>query len=200
MSCSPFDLRDYLFGELAESDRRQLEAHVHSCAHCNEDLERLRLTHSTLLALRDEEVPQRIGFVSDKVFEPSPVRRAWQSLWGSSPKLGFASAAMLSAALVIFAFFRPAPVVSAPAADPAKIEQQVSERVTAAVAKAVNESEARQAGKAATLLAAAEQRFEQERQGDRANMENLAQSIVVLQKQVNVSKSLLARASLEESR
>jgi hypothetical protein len=107
---------------------------------------------------------------------------------------------MLSAALVIFAFFRPAPVVSAPAADPAKIEQQVSERVTAAVAKAVNESEARQAGKAATLLAAAEQRFEQERQGDRANMENLAQSIVVLQKQVNVSKSLLARASLEEPR
>jgi anti-sigma factor RsiW len=200
MSCSPFDLRDYLFGELEEPDRRQLEAHVHSCAHCNEDLERLRLTHSTLLALRDEEVPQRIGFVSDKVFEPSPARRAWQSLWGSSPKLGFASAAMLSAALVIFAFFRPVAVVSAPAPDPAKIEQQVSARVTAAVAKAVNESEARQSGKAAALLAAAEQRFEQQRQGDRANMENLAQSIVVLQKQVNVSKSLLARASLEEPR
>jgi len=198
MSCSPFDLRDYLFGELAEPDRRQLEAHVHSCAHCNEDLERLRLTHSTLLALRDEEVPQRIGFVSDKVFEPSPVRRAWQSLWGSSPKLGFASAAMLSAALVIFAFLRPA--APTPTTDPAKIEQQVSERVTAAVAKAVNESEARQASKAAALLAAAEQRFEQEREGDRANMENLAQSIVVLQKQVNVSKSLLARASLEEPR
>jgi hypothetical protein len=106
---------------------------------------------------------------------------------------------MLSAALVIFAF-RPASVVSVPAPDPAKIEQQVSERVTAAVVKAVNESEARQANKAAALLAAAEQRFEQERQGDRANMENLAQSIVVLQKQVNVSKSLLARASLEETR
>ena len=81
MSCSPFDLRDYLFGELAEPDRRQVESHVHSCALCNEDLERLRLTHATLLALRDEEVPQRIGFVSDKVFEPSPARRAWQSLW-----------------------------------------------------------------------------------------------------------------------
>jgi len=199
MSCSPFDLRDYLFGELAETDRRKVEVHAHSCAHCNEDLERLRLTHSTLLALRDEEVPQRIGFVSDKVFEPSPIRRAWQSLWGSSPKLGFASAAMLSAALVIFAFFRPA-AVSAPVVDQAKIEQQVSERVTAAVAKAVNESEARQASKAAALLAAAEQRFELQRQGDRANMENLAQSVVVLQKQVNVSKSLMARASLEESR
>lgn len=200
MSCSPFDLRDYLLGELADSGRRQVELHVHSCAHCSEDLERLRLTHSTLLALRDEEVPQRIGFVSDKVFEPSLARRAWQSLWGSSPRLGFASAAMLSVAMVIFAFFRPAVVVSAPAPDPAKIEQQVSERVTAAVAKAVNESEGRQASHTAALLMAAEQRFEQQRQGDRANMENLAQSIVVLQKQVNVSKSLLARASLEEPR
>jgi anti-sigma factor RsiW len=200
MSCSPFDLRDYLFGELEEPGRRQVEVHVHSCVHCTEDLERLRLTHSTLLALRDEEVPQRIGFVSDKVFEPSPARRAWQSLWGSSPKLGFASAAMLSAALVIFAFFRPAAAVSAPSADPAKIEQQVSARVTAAVEKAVTESEARQAGKAAALLAAAEQRFDEQRQADRANLENLAQSVVVLQKQVNVGKSLMARASLEESR
>jgi hypothetical protein len=68
------------------------------------------------------------------------------------------------------------------------------------VEKAVSESEARQAGKAAALLAAAEHRFEQQRQGDLANMENLAQSVVVLQKQVNVSKSLVARASLEESR
>jgi anti-sigma factor RsiW len=200
MSCSPFDLRDYLFGELVEPDRRQVEVHVHSCAHCHEDLERLRLTHSTLLALRDEEVPQRIGFVSDKVFEPSLARRAWQLLWGSSPKLGFASAAMLSVALVIFAFFRPAAAVPAPAVDQAKIEQQVSARVTAAVGKAVAESEARQAGKAAAMLAAAEQRFDAQRQGDRANMENLAQSIVVLQKQVNVSKSLLARASLEDVR
>jgi anti-sigma factor RsiW len=195
MSCSPFDLRDYLFGELAEPDRRQVEGHVHSCTHCNEDLERLRLTHSTLLALRDEEVPQRIGFVSDKVFEPSPVRRAWQSLWESSPKLGFASAAMLSAALVIFAFFRPAAVISAPAPDPAKIEQQVSERVTAAVAKAVNESEARQASKTAELLAAAEQRFELQRQAD---MKNVSETIKVIEKRYNVRQILEAR--LEEPR
>jgi anti-sigma factor RsiW len=195
MSCSPFDLRDYLFGELAEPDRRQVEGHVHSCTHCNEDLERLRLTHSTLLALRDEEVPQRIGFVSDKVFEPSPVRRAWQSLWESSPKLGFASAAMLSAALVIFAFFRPAAVISAPAPDPAKIEQQVSERVTAAVAKAVNESEARQASKTAELLAAAEQRFELQRQAD---MKNVSETIRVIEKRYNVRQILEAR--LEEPR
>lgn len=200
MSCSPFDLRDYIFGELGEPDRRQVEVHVRSCAHCHEDLERLRLTHSTLLALRDEEVPQRIGFVSDKVFEPSLARRVWQSVWGSSPKLGFASAAMLSAALVIFAFLRQSAAVPVPPVDTAKIEQQVSARVSAAVEKAVAESEARQANKAAAMLAAAEQRFNEQRQGDRANLENLAQSIVVLQKQVNVSKSLMARASLEDVR
>jgi hypothetical protein len=107
---------------------------------------------------------------------------------------------MLSAALVIFSFFRPAPAVPAPAVDTAKIEQQVSARVSAAVEKAVAESEARQANKAAVMLAAAEQRFNEQRQGDRANIENLAQSVVVLQKQVNVSKSLMARASLEDVR
>src|SRR6266849_576651 len=144
MSCSPFDLRDFLFGELAESERRQVDLHVRSCTGCHEDLERLRITQSTLLALRDEEVPQRIGFVSDRVFEPSPARRAWQAFWGSSAKLGFASAAMLSAALVVLTFFRPIAGTPAgvPVADTAKIEEQVSQRVAPAVEKAVIESEA----------------------------------------------------------
>ena len=149
-------------------------------------------THSTLLALRDEEVPQRIAFVSDKVFEPSWMRRTWRAFWGSAPRLGFASAAMLSAALVVFAFFRPA-ALPAPAINTAKIEQQVSERVAAAAAKAVAESEARQAAKTAELLRAAEQRYDAQRQVD---MENVAQSLAVMQKRYNVRESLLAR--LEE--
>ena len=129
MSCSPFDLRDYLFGELAEPARRQVDSHVRGCTGCHEDLERLRITHSTLLALRDEEVPQRIGFVSDKVFEPSTAKRLWQALWGSSGRLGFASAAMLSAALVLFTFFRPMPEapVAAVQPDAANIEEPMSE-------------------------------------------------------------------------
>ena len=190
MSCSPFDLRDYLFGELPEVDRRQVDLHLRGCAQCHEDLERLCLTHSTLLALRDEEVPQRIGFVSDKVFEPSPVRRVWRAFWGSSARLGFASAAMLSVALVVFAFLRPAAAVPAPGPDTAKIERQVSERVSAAVQKAVAESEARQARNTADLLHAAEQRFDQQR---RADMENVAQSMEVLQKRYNVREILQAR-------
>ena len=102
MSCSPFDLHDYVFGELGEPERRQVDAHVRSCAGCHEDLERLRITHSPLLILREEEVPQRIGFVSDKIFEPSVWRRWVAGFWGSAARLGFASAAMLSSAIVIW--------------------------------------------------------------------------------------------------
>jgi anti-sigma factor RsiW len=187
MSCSPNDLRDYFFGELADSERRQVELHVRSCSGCHEDLDRLRITHSTLLSLRVEEVPQRIGFVSDKVFEPSLVRRLWLAFWGYSGRLGFASAAMLSVALVVFTFYRPAgaaPPVAAAQVDTAKIEARVSERVGAAVEKAVAESEARQARKMAEVMAANERRFQEQRKAD---MEIVADGFSYLNKQRNVT-------------
>src|SRR5579885_2961551 len=71
MSCSPFDLRDYFFQELPDPQQRQVEAHVKTCQRCREELERLNLTGTALMSLVDEEIPQRIAFVSDKVFEPS---------------------------------------------------------------------------------------------------------------------------------
>jgi anti-sigma factor RsiW len=187
MSCSPNDLRDYFFGELADSERRQVELHVRSCSGCHEDLDRLRITHSTLLSLRDEEVPQRIGFVSDKVFEPSLMHRLWLAFWGSSGRLGFASAAMLSVALVGFTFYRPAgaaPPVAAAQVDTAKIEARVAERVGAAVEKAVAESEARQARKMAEVIAANERRFQEQRKAD---MEIVADGFSYLNKQRNVT-------------
>ena len=103
MSCSPFDLRDYYLKELTDPQQRQVESHVKDCSACREELERLRLTQAALFSLRDEEIPQRIAFVSDPVFEPSGPRRWWTALWGSPGRLGFASAAMLSAALLIYA-------------------------------------------------------------------------------------------------
>ena len=193
MSCSPFDLRDYLLDELVEEGRRQVEQHVRSCGGCHEELERLRITHSTLLTLREEEVPQRIGFVSDKVFEPSGLRRVWQTFWNSSAKLGFASAAMLSVALVCFTFFRQAPAVASVApVDTSRIEAQVAARVSAAVEKAVTESETRQASQTAALLAAAERRFEGQRQADQLDLLNVKQNLEVLQKHYNV-REMLAR-------
>ena len=168
MSCSPFDLRDYYFKELAENERRLTEVHVKTCAHCREELDRLRGTETALLALPDEEIPQRIGFVSDPVFQPSRFRRGWEAFWGSAARLGFASAAMLSAALIVFSLTRPAvqPVAPVPAASVtlASLQADFTRRMHDAVAQAVAASEARQAQETEKLLAASERRHALETQ------------------------------------
>ena len=149
MSCSPFDLRDYFLRELTDPQRHQVEAHVKTCQPCREELDRLGVTQAALYSLRDEEIPQRIAFVSDKIFEPSPWRRWATGFWGSAARLGFASAAMLSAAIVVYALRPPAPV-QVVAKAPAQIVQPVSDsdiqaRVDAAVARAVADVDVRQA-------------------------------------------------------
>lgn len=119
MSCSPFDLKDYFFGELKSAERDAVEAHAATCEVCREELNALQSTRAALLSIPDEEPPRRIAFVSDKVFEP----RWWQVLWNSGPKLGFASAAMLSAAILFHGFTaRPSPAV---------IEAEVAKAVAA---------------------------------------------------------------------
>jgi len=170
MSCSPFDLKGYCFKELGESERRLTEVHVRTCARCREELDRLRGVEAALLALPDEEIPQRIGFVSDPVFQPSALRRGWEALWGSAARLGFASAAMLSAALVVYSITRPVPQANAPA--PAIVRaalekdfaRRLNDAVANAVAKAVTESEARQARQTQALLAASDRRHALETQ------------------------------------
>jgi len=163
MSCSPFDLKDYFLKELPNPQQREVEGHVKSCQVCREELDRLQLTEAALFSLRDEEIPQRIAFVSDKVFEPSPWRRGWAAFWGSSARLGFASAAMLSVALLVSALVSPlmrtAPVGRV--SDPPKalpVAAQISDadiqiRVDNAVAKAIAEVDARQTQKTAQLVA-----------------------------------------------
>jgi len=131
MSCSPFDLKDYFFDELGGAERKEVEAHVHACPTCRDELRRLRLTGTTLLSLREEEIPRRIAFVSDPVFEPLPWRRWWSGFWNAPARLGFGAAALLAAALVAFALIRPAPVqivryLPNPAAQTAHAAQPVS--------------------------------------------------------------------------
>ena len=99
--------------------------------------------YGTILKQREEELPRRIAFVSDKVFEP----RWYQRFWRNGPALGFASAAMLSCAILVHAFNQPSPVappsgvqpvaVAAAAPDPAPSQAEIYARVEAAVAKAV---------------------------------------------------------------
>ena len=157
MSCSPFDLRDYFLKELPESEQRQVEAHVRNCQPCLEEMDRLRLTEAALFALREEEIPQRIGFVSDQVFEPSPWRRWWTALWGSTARLAFASAAMLSIAILVAALHpvgqqiavRPGP----PQIVKAISDTEIQSRIDIAVAKAVAQVDARQTEKTKQLVA-----------------------------------------------
>jgi anti-sigma factor RsiW len=150
MSCSPFDLRDYVLKELSDPERKQVEVHIKGCPGCREEWERLRLTEAALFSLREEEIPQRIAFVSDKIFEPSPWRRAWAGFWGSAARLGFASAAILSVALVVFAVARPAGHTPGPVASSGNVQavsvpaDEIQRQIQAAVERAVAASEARQ--------------------------------------------------------
>jgi hypothetical protein len=151
MKCSPFDLKDYFLKELTVPQAAQVEEHIHTCPECRDEFDRLRLTEAALFSLRDEEIPQRIAFVSDKIFEPSPWRRWISGFWGSAGRLGFASAAMLSAAIV-FSSVNKTPA-SAPAKDlvaiqptvatgptAEEIQTRIDRAVTAAVDKAVTQS------------------------------------------------------------
>ncbi|HYI97778.1 MAG TPA: zf-HC2 domain-containing protein [Bryobacteraceae bacterium] len=146
MTCAPFDLRDYFFGELNARDRDQVERHVEACNACRDELAALSATRSAILCMREEEPPRRIAFVSDKVFEP----RWWQKLLASGPQLGFASAAMLAAAIVFHGMSAPSAVpVEAPApvaqVDKKVIEAEIAKRVQVAVETAVADNDARQA-------------------------------------------------------
>jgi hypothetical protein len=166
MSCSPFDLRDYFLQELADPQQRQVEVHVKACSQCREELDRLRITEAALFSLREEEIPQRIAFVSDKIFEPSPWRRGWAAFWGSTARLGFASAAMLSIAITVHAF-RPAPAprpVVNTTMTASVSEAEIQQRIQAAVDKAIPAIEARYAQSAERMVKDVERRDLAERQ------------------------------------
>jgi anti-sigma factor RsiW len=182
MSCSKFDIKGYFLEELSEEERGEVQAHLPRCEGCRDELEQLQLTGAALMAVRDEEIPQRIAFVSDRVFEPN----WWQRWWHSAPRLGFASAAILSLAILFHAVTQPA--AQAPGLDTAAVEQmverEVARRVDAAVVQAVNAVEQRSEAQTSELLRAAEDRFEIQR---RADMLAVQESFDYLRKQVNVS-------------
>jgi len=181
MSCklenSRPDWKAYTLGEMDVTARRDAEAHAANCPACQEEAAGLRITLDAMAVLREEELPRRIAFVSDKVFEP----HWWQRLTRSFLRPSFAAAGVIAVAILVHAFVRPAggPVSPAAQVDVAAIEVQVAARVTAqieervaqkvqaqmaatvnsAVAKAVADTEKRDDQRAATLLAATERRY-----------------------------------------
>ncbi len=157
MICESVDLKSYVLGEGSREERAAARAHLVVCASCREEFARLENTHAALLCLREEEIPRRIGFVSDDVFEPN----WWQRFWRSGPQLAFAGAAMLAAAILFHGFMARQTVIAPPptavaAVNPAEVDKVVA----AAVAKAVAESERRQQQRTAELLAAADKKHQ----------------------------------------
>src|SRR5207245_11325988 len=106
---------------------------------------------------------------------------------------------MRSLSLVVVTCFRPSVPVAATvqAEDNARLEAVMAERVNAAVTKAVAEIEQRQARQTAELLAAADRRYEQQRQID---MQNVAETISVMQKRYNVHELLASNLDLGGSK
>lgn len=150
MQQAPFDLRDYVLGELDGEQAAQVERFLAGSAAAREEVERLKLTRQALESLPEEAPPQRIAFVSDKVFEPSAWARFRRWAWTDGPRLAFGAAACLA---VLFAgiavteprvtvaegswelAFGPAPspaAAEAPGLDEAAVRAVVSEAVAAA--------------------------------------------------------------------
>jgi len=169
-------LRDYAFGELPADRQPELEQHLGVCGECTLELDRLRLTTAALRTLPDLEIPQRIAFVSDKVFEPSAVSRFFGGFWNSAARLGFASACVLGAALVVSAYHRPAEVRTVVQAANTDVSKQVNDAVTKAVAQ-VKIEDARE-------IEAVGHKYEQEYQ-DR--MTTVAENFDLIQKRLGTS-------------
>lgn len=156
--CDTFDLKAYALGEADASVRRGVESHVESCGACRAELDQLGVTRAALLTLPAEEMPRRIAFVSDKVFEPKWYQRLFD--W---PKIALASTAMLSAAILIHGFTRPAPPMPVAQTPPAPAAQPVNVQavVDAAVKQALAEADARHRAETARILATVDKRFDE---------------------------------------
>ncbi|MFN7921857.1 MAG: zf-HC2 domain-containing protein [Bryobacteraceae bacterium] len=153
-----FDLKAYALGECDAAARRSVEGHVESCGACRTELDQLGVMHAALRALPDEEMPRRIAFVSDKVFEPKWYQRLFD--W---PKVALASTAMLSAAILVHGFTRPAPVMPVAQTPVAPVAQPVNVQavVDAAVKQALAEADARHKAESARVLASFEKRLDE---------------------------------------
>ncbi|MBI3208511.1 MAG: hypothetical protein HYZ37_06375 [Candidatus Solibacter usitatus] len=175
------DLEAYALGEVTPAERLLAEEYLAAHPEAMLEVERLRAVALALQRLPDEEPPRRIAFVSDKVFEP----KWYQRLWNSASGLGFASAALLAAAIFTHGVMVRTPPANAQAAQTeisAQVEKEVARRVDAAVAQVRAESDAKSQRMVQVALEQSEKRFTLERQSDRLMVEA---SFDTLRKQMN---------------
>jgi anti-sigma factor RsiW len=182
-------LRDYAFDELPAAEIRGIEQHLETCEACAADLDRLRITTAALRSIPDREIPQRIAFVSDKVFAPSAAARFFSGFWNSGAQLGFASACVLGTALLVSAYHRTAPTAEVRTiVQTADVSKQVDEAVARAVAQVRDQVRQEDARLTQAAVDAAEARHEREQRV-------LLDAFQVLQKRLNTN-TLLASADV----
>jgi hypothetical protein len=175
MDCHAFDWRGYGLGELPAAEAAECERHLDTCAQCRTELSRWQATLSALRNLPQAEPPRRIVFVSDPVL-PEPW---WRRMWKAGPQLGFASAAMLSLAILAHGLLARPPAATAPAPQPgieariqAATRQEVERRLPAAVDSAWNaELERRMQAELRPALAQLERQLTEREKLDVANYE-----------------------------
>jgi hypothetical protein len=187
--CDREQLRDFAFDELAAPARAAMERHLAGCADCATELAQLQLTTAALRVLPELEIPQRIAFVSDKVFEPSPVVRFFSGFWNSGARLAFVSACVLATAILFSAYRRPVENHSLPqpAATAALSRDELSREMDARINKAVSDAVARvheeDARVMKTALELADRKAEQQR---RTLMVAMSEQMNTLQKRLGV--------------
>ena len=123
------ELKDYLLGELDAQERRDLEARLQADPALRLELDRLSVTQGALLSVRDEELPRRIAFVSDQVFETP-----WWKRW-----LQPAAVAALCASIVLHGW------LTRGASNGGVTEAQVNARIEKAVSEVRAEADKREA-------------------------------------------------------
>jgi anti-sigma factor RsiW len=193
------NLMAYALGEATPLERNVTESLLSHSAEACEEFERIQATIAALKSLPQEEMPRRIAFVSDPVFQPS----WWQRFWASTPQLGFASAALLAAAITTHGFVSkssmpPPQPIAQQATAPALTQADVDQAVDQAIAKAVSIVEKRQ--QAATeeririALSEAEKRHATDRQLLAVRFE---ENLNYMRKQMNQMYVANARLAVE---
>lgn len=169
MQQTPYNLHDYVLGELDASQQAEVEAYLADSAEARDEVERLRLTLTALEGLPAEEPPRRIAFVSDKIFEPTGWARLRSWLTGGAPGMAFGAAACLAVLFGGIALTEPrlasnsdgwelafgaepaaAPTVQEPVAQPTGLDEAA---VAAIVAEAVAAERTRNDEALAALVA-----------------------------------------------
>ncbi len=182
MDHSQIDLNAYALGEGTPAERAAAAAYLAQSSGAAHEFERLQLTLTALQGLRDEEVPRRIAFVSDPVFEPS----LWQRFWGAGPRLAFGGAAVLACAITAHGFLMrplPQPIVTTTAQiSQAEVDAAVQKAVNSAVQAVEARTENRVRQEVTLAVNKTEKRFTQEIQMMAASFQ---ENDTLLRKQMN---------------